>query len=861
MTSKIEIESNEIYTSVSANSQENSISCAGRYLLYSRSNCPVLYDTEQGRVTSILIGHSGQVNNQHFVDTSFSDQETSDQIYLISTSHDKTAIVWQFDSKLLTSKILHQFTAPNESSFTATCSFRDEESNFISITTSIDCSICLWVNAEPVYILETRYCCFEAKFFALKVDGINYKFLFLAGSDNKIRVFQINSKNLEFLFELLGHSDWIKCIDVSRLADRTDEFLVASSSQDSYIRVWHMKLVNSDLDLSQQIRTTVSKPLQVSCDQKSRLTATLETVLSGHEGIVYGLCWFKKSAHPILQLISCSADKTVILWRSAIASPQGSQNQQQPNKYEQCPASEGVWQQVQRFGETGETNLPFLGVCLSEDESIFYALSLRGAIHSWHIDKETSSWLARPAILGHFGPITDLSWEKSGAYLLSASLDKTCRLHAISSKDQDWHELARPQVHGHEINCLVSIDPIRFATGAEEKTVRIFRATQFFLKNFKFLASASLELDGQADNLPIHAQLPALGLSNKGACSPYGDVKTSGDADQESGPSSNWYAVSKLVEHLAEIDHLESPPIEEILLQSTLWVETHKLFGHGNELHALAVDSTGSYLASATKANCAELANVIIWDCAKFRKNTTIQHHTLTVTRLRFSPNDRYLLSISRDRTWCLSERTGNPKPSYAKFINTTKINAVHERIIWDCCWTCDSQYFVTVSRDKKAILWSLDQLREQANVSDQNEDQQHNNLSPLLIEPFDCSIQAVDSPGAPMQRKESRTYHLLAFGLENGSLELHSVSVDSMAGSRPDWQRIKLISNYHHLPIRRLAFKPISGVVICDQQSRSEDELDSQMGSITGDQIQFILASGSDDCIVKLTQFSISLT
>ena len=74
-------------------------------------------------------------------------------------------------------------------------------------------------------------------------------------------------------------------------------------------------------------------------------------------------------------------------------------------------------------------------------------------------------------------------------YLLTASLDQTTRCHAIWKEDasnvQDWHEIARPQVHGYDLCCLTTLPGHRFASGAEEKIVRVFEATKMFLKNYE----------------------------------------------------------------------------------------------------------------------------------------------------------------------------------------------------------------------------------------------------------------------------------------------------------------------------------------------------------------------------------------
>ncbi len=41
------------------------------------------------------------------------------------------------------------------------------------------------------------------------------------------------------------------------------------------------------------------------------------------------------------------------------------------------------------------------------------------------------------------------------------------------------------------------------------------------------------------------------------------------------------------------------PPLEEHLAANTLWPEVHKLYGHGNNLYALAAHPSGRLLASA----------------------------------------------------------------------------------------------------------------------------------------------------------------------------------------------------------------------------------------------------------------------
>lgn len=43
------------------------------------------------------------------------------------------------------------------------------------------------------------------------------------------------------------------------------------------------------------------------------------------------------------------------------------------------------------------------------------------------------------------------------------------------------------------------------------------------------------------------------------------------------------------------------PPIEEQLAWNTLWPESHKLYGHGNEIYSLCCDHGGKLVASSCK--------------------------------------------------------------------------------------------------------------------------------------------------------------------------------------------------------------------------------------------------------------------
>lgn len=59
----------------------------------------------------------------------------------------------------------------------------------------------------------------------------------------------------------------------------------------------------------------------------------------------------------------------------------------------------------------------------------------------------------------------------------------------LTANAKTWHEIARPQVHGYDMQAICSLARFKFASGAEEKIVRTFQAPVNFIENFKTLCS------------------------------------------------------------------------------------------------------------------------------------------------------------------------------------------------------------------------------------------------------------------------------------------------------------------------------------------------------------------------------------
>jgi elongator complex protein 2 len=116
-------------------------------------------------------------------------------------------------------------------------------------------------------------------------------------------------------------------------------------------------------------------------------------------------------------------------------------------------------------------------------------------------------------------------------------------------------------------------------------------------------------------------------------------------------------------------------PFDGELALVTLWPEVEKIFGHGYEVqflnaifgsnnvthkdwsHNAGFSNSRKLIATACKATNAEHAVVRVYDTERYHLvGEPLHGHVLSVTRISFSPDDKYILTVSRDRSWRLFE-------------------------------------------------------------------------------------------------------------------------------------------------------------------------------------------------------------
>ncbi|XP_055089818.2 elongator complex protein 2 isoform X4 [Symphalangus syndactylus] len=711
-------------------------------LAFGTSCSVVLYDPLKRVVVTNLNGHTARVNCIQWI----CKQDGSPSTELVSGGSDNQVIHWEIeDNQLLKAVHLQGHEGPVyavHAVYQRTTS--DPALCTLIVSAAADSAVRLWSKkGSEVTCIQTLN--FGNGFaLALCLSFLpNTDVPILACGGDDCRIHIFAQQNDQFQKVLSLCGHEDWIRGVEWAAFGRDLFL-ASCSQDCLIRIWKLYIKSTSLETQDDdnIRLKENTFTIENESVKIAFAVTLETVLAGHENWVNAVHW-----QPVFYKDGVLQQPMRLL----SASMDKTMILWAPDE------ESGVWLEQVRVGEVGGNTLGFYDCQFNEDGSMIIAHAFHGALHLW---KQNT-----------VNPVT-------------------------------WHEIARPQIHGYDLKCLAMINRFQFVSGADEKVLRVFSAPRNFVENFCAITGQSLNhvLCNQDSDLPEGATVPALGLSNKAVFQ--GDT-ASQPSDEEELLTSTGFEYQQVA---FQPSILTEPPTEDHLLQNTLWPEVQKLYGHGYEIFCVTCNSSKTLLASACKAAKKEHAAIILWNTTSWKQVQNLVFHSLTVTQMAFSPNDKFLLAVSRDRTWSLWKKqdTISPEfePVFSLFAFTNKITSVHSRIIWSCDWSPDSRYFFTGSRDKKVVVWG---------ECDSTDDCIEHNIGPCSsVLDVGGAVTAVSVCPAlhPSQR------YVVAVGLECGKICLYTWKKTDQVPEINDWTHCVETSQSqsHTLAIRKLCWRNCSG-------------------------------------------------
>ncbi|KAK0268916.1 Elongator subunit elp2 [Friedmanniomyces endolithicus] len=771
------------YIAAGGNRHPSAADWAPGLLAFGAGNNIALWNPEDDRqngISALLAGHTDAVNVVKTCDY-------DGQQLIISGGADKTVRVWR-------PTLQSSSPAPYEQS----CCLVDHQSSVNTISVlpdlhlfvsgSADSTIKVWTLGENLgakliqsISLQPRYLPLTTALATLSEDAV---VLAVAGTSSSIQLYVRPKADADFVLQatLAGHEGWIRSLD---FVQDGDGFLLASASQDKYIRLWRLRQ-DPPMSPSSSTNTTPSTdssaiPKQSLSNKPHQLitpsityTLTFEALLTGHEDWIYTALWAPrtsttkpttsttstKQAPPTL--LSASADNSLALWT---ADP-----------------TTGVWLCTTRLGDiatqkgsttaTGSTGGFWTGLWQPPDERGrrgVVSLGRTGSWRKWNFDDVKGMWEQRVGTSGHTREVRGLAWAGEEEYLLSTGADQTTRLFGEWKREEgvrSWHEFARPQIHGYDLNCIAAVGKNRFVSGADEKLLRVFDKPRAFDALLSRLSGTRLTVAG---GLAEAAEIPVLGLSNKAipAATPNddGNEQINGALDDNpTDPSSTTHASTFGPTH---------PPLEDHLSRHTLWPEHEKLYGHGHEISALACNPSGSLIATACKASSLEHAVIRLYETKEWREvRLPLEGHSLTVTGLAFAPlsageegEGEWLVSVGRDRRWCVFCRRREGE----EWGLVCWREKAHARMILDCCWGpargVGERVFATAGRDRCVKVWRLEGEKGECMLT--------------------VSLAATGTAVAFSSVVRGGGLLRLAVGMEDGGIQLLAVDLDGEASYR----------------------------------------------------------------------------
>lgn len=700
-------------------------------------------DANRRGITALLKGHTGPVNAVKFLPL----PEHGINL-LLTGSVDKSIRIWKPHDTIVGS-FIEALVLQQHQTAVNVIAVLPEAGIFVSASADTDLLVwsVKWLVEGSLEVKLVQQIALSPQYFPLALDihrlhSTGCVVLAVAGTRPSVQVFVSPVPAIAFkcVATLTGHEAWIRSLSFTQDSDRQDsDLLLASASQDKYIRLWRIRqgteLPASDRPADGPILGSLKKSLSNKAHRFSAgdtsYSVTFEALLLGHEDWINSARWNRAADR--LQLLTASADSSLSIWETDTES--------------------GVWVPTVRLGEisaqkgattaTGSAGGYWNGLWSPKGDFVI-SIGRTGSWRIWRCDEGLGIWEQDVGVTGHTRDVRSIAWSQDGSYLLSTSSDQTSRLFAECKWNGkcSWHELSRPQIHGYDLNCIDVLGSAHFISGADEKLLRVFDEPRTLAD---LLGNLTGRTHAEQRYLPDAASIPVLGLSNKAINSASeGPANADGEAATVEVEDLQKKALNGLPKVL--------PPLEDQLARHLLWPETEKLYGHGYEVCTVASAHDGSLVATACRASSIDHAVIRLYETKTWQEiKPPLKAHSLTVTALEFSRNDRYLLSIGRDRQCVIWERTEAETHHYVMVAADSK---AHSRMALDASWAPTNggeRVFATAGRDKAVHLWTLED-----NKSISRSD------TVTLLTPVTAIAFYRDIVGNGF---------LLACGLENGSL------------------------------------------------------------------------------------------